>query len=224
MRFTTIKIAGSDALAALTTRRAAYPTTGEFPFLIGGAEELERVQEAAELNDQSPEEIIQGSLDVNLTRWLAESRREVEEYGFAEEDVLGRWPGEVVEKGAISLHKDIVTGKVRPEAYLGFARIEHPWQLPAVLKYGGWNECPAPEVHCAFHRKWQAEFGAQITGMSGDVIECAVVNPPRDQQSALALAWEQYWYCSDIVEQGCGSVNSLAATLLDSDYWFFWWD
>ena len=28
----------------------------------------------------------------------------------------------------------------------------------------------------------------------------------------------------DIVEQGCGSVSYLAATLINSPYWYFWWD
>ena len=36
---------------------------------------------------------------------------------------------------------------------------------------------------------WQERFGAEITGMSGDVIECAVLNPPTDRNSATALAW-----------------------------------
>jgi hypothetical protein len=92
------------------------------------------------------------------------------------------------------------------------------------LKYGAWNECPQPEVHCAFHREWESRWRAQITGMSGDVVECLVLKPPSKKDEAVRLAWEQYWYCPDIVEQGCGSVAELAATLLNSAYWFFWWD
>jgi len=68
------------------------------------------------------------------------------------------------------------------------------------------------------------EYGAQITGVSGEVIECIVSNPPRDQAAAIELAWQQYWYCDDIVEQGCESISNLAATLLNSPYWYFWWD
>jgi hypothetical protein len=29
---------------------------------------------------------------------------------------------------------------------------------------------------------------------------------------------------SDIVDQGCESISNLAATLLNSPYWYFWWD
>jgi hypothetical protein len=60
--------------------------------------------------------------------------------------------------------------------------------------------------------------------MSGDVVECVVTKPPTDRNAATNLAWEQYWYCVDIVEQGCESVSNLAATLLNSPYWYFWWD
>ncbi len=64
----------------------------------------------------------------------------------------------------------------------------------------------------------------EIAGVSGDVIECIVENPPTDRESATALAWEQYWYCGDIVDQGCGKILNLAATLLNSRNWYFWWD
>ena len=192
--------------------------------MIGDGDELGHLLETAGFNAQEPSAIVQASLTVNLAAWLAERRVEAEEYEFSEDETLGEWPGEVEDKGAVSLHLDISTDVVKPEIYLGLATIDEPWMLPAVTKYGTWNDCPEAEIHCAFHRKWQKEFGAQITGMSGDVIECTVANPPRDRKSAFELAWQQYWYCADIVEQGCESISNLAATLLDSPYWFFWWD
>ena len=224
MTFTSIKISGAEAISVLEARRASFQTTGEYPFLIGDREELERLEEAAEINDQSFEEIIRGALDVDLENWIVNRRTEAEEFGFSLEDTLGTWPGEILDKGEVSLHRDVLSRKIKPEVFLGSALIKEPWHLPAVLGYGAWNDCPETEVHCAFFRNWQTEFGAQIVGVSGDVIECVVTNPPRDPSSAIELAWQQYWYCSDIVEQGCGSVSNLAATLLNSPYWYFWWD
>src|SRR5262249_38060142 len=148
--------------------------------------------------------------------------RQAEEDEFSPDEILGDWPGEIAEKGSISLHRDVLSREIKPEIYLGLVTIEKCWHLPAALNYGGWNACPGPEVHCAFHRGWHDRFGAEITGMSGDVVECMVKNPPRNRQQATTLAWEQYWYCSDIVEQGCGSIFNLAATLLNSSYWYFW--
>lgn len=223
MDFTTVKVAGRKAVALLDEYRSHYRKTGQYPFLIGDAKELEAIEELAKFNEASPAETIQASLEIDITAWLNERRGDNERYEFDEEPE-GEWPGEVADKGAIGLHKDVVSGKIKPEVYLGLATIEEPWHLPAILKYGAWNECPEPEVHCALHRHWQEQYGAEITGMSSDVIECKVTNPPEDREAAMALAWEQYWYCADIVDQGCDSVAHLAATLLNSPYWYFWWD
>jgi hypothetical protein len=224
VEFTTLKIAGGDVIRVLNDHRLRYPTTGLYPFVIGDTEELGRIEEAAEFYEQDPTAIIAASFDIKVAEWIAERRKDAEESGFSCDERLGEWPGNISEKGSIGLHKDVLSGKIKPEIYLGLAKIEKPWHLPAVLKYGAWNECPDAQVHCAFHRAWQERYGAEITGMSGDVVECLVANPPTDRKAATVLAWEQYWYCADIVEQGCGSVSSLAATLLKSSYWYFWWD
>jgi hypothetical protein len=222
--FTTLKISGESAIGSLMQQRNSYPQSGDYPFLIGEADDVERLQEAAEYNEQSVDEILHEAAQFDVAAWLHERRAEAEEYEFSEDDTLGEWPGEIAEKGAISLHRDILTSEVRSEVYLGSAKIALPWHLPAILKYGGWNDCPDPVVHCAMHRYWQKEFGAEIVGVSGDVIECIVKNPPRDQETAIKLAWQQYWYCTDIVDQGCETIANLAATLLNAEVWYFWWD
>jgi hypothetical protein len=219
----TLKTPGADAIRLLNEHRSRFAATGQYPFLIGDAEELERINETAEFNKQDPADIIRASLDVNTGKWI-EKRKELDDYEFSSEQLLGEWPGEIADKGSIGLHKDVLSRKVKPVVYLGLAKIEKPWHLPAILKYGAWNDCPEPEVHCAFHREWQDKFQSEITGMSGDVVECAVKNPPTDCKAATNLAWEQYWYCADIVWQGCQSISNLAATLLNSPYWYFWWD
>ena len=224
MDLTILKIPGKDAIRLLNEHRTRYPHTGQYPFLIGDDDELQRINQVAEWNKQTPAAIVRASFDVQIVEWIATRQKDAEEDGFSAEEMLGEWPGEIAEKGSISLHTDILTGRIKPEVYLGLAHVEEPWHLPAVLKYGNWNTCPQPEVHCGFHREWQERFGAEITGMSSDVVECSVSNPPTDRKTTTDLAWEQYWYCADIVEQGCGSVSNLAATLLNSRYWYFWWD
>ena len=205
--------------------RSKYHSTGQYPFLIGDGEELERLEQEAGDAEQAPAEVIRASLEIDLGAWIARRHEEWrEDAEVLDEELLGEWPIELAEKGSICLHKDIVSGAIKPKVFLGLAEIEQPWQLPAVIHLGGWNECPFPVEHCAFHRSWQRRFGAEITGMSGDTVECLVRNPPRDRETAVGLAWEQYWYCNDIVDQGCGSISKLAATLLNSSYWFFWWD
>ena len=224
MTFTTLKVAGTDPIRLLHEHRSWYAATGLYPFLIGDDEELSRLEENSEFSDQDAATIIEASYKVQIADWIAERHRDIEAYGANLDEALGVWPGEDLDKASITLHRDILSGEIKPEVYLGLAKIAKPWQLPAVVKYGAWNDCPGADVHCAFHREWRERFGAEISGMSGDVIECTVKKPPNDKDSAIGLAWEQFYYCADIVDQGCGSVANLAATLLNSTYWYFWWD
>jgi hypothetical protein len=230
MEFTTLEVSGSNAVRLLEEYRSRYRSTGQYPFMIGDGEELERLING---DTEQAAEIIQASLAIDVSAWIAKRREDAEDIGYSSDEelleLLGEWPIKAVDQGSISqdistLHKNIVNGIIKPKVYLGLAKMEQPWHLPAVIDFAGWNSCPFDEVHCAFHRSWQERFGAEITGMSGDTVECVVRNPPRDKNAALDLAWEQYWYCTDIVDQGCQSISNLAATLLNSPYWFFWWD
>lgn len=221
--YETIALDGNEAVDALIARLEAFRQTGEYPFLIGDDFERQRAEEGLKRNDDDPRDIVESSLSLDVEAWIAQQVAANEEYGHPSEEFIGTWPGESQSKGSIGLHLDH-QGIVKPRVFMGLARIAEPWQLPAVMKFGGWNSCPEPAVHCAFHRQWQAEHGAGITGLSNDTIECLVETPPRDRETALRLAWQQYWYCPDIVDQGCGTINRLAATLMNSPYWFFWWD
>jgi hypothetical protein len=60
--------------------------------------------------------------------------------------------------------------------------------------------------------------------MTGDVLELSVARPPSTDQAALALAREQFRYAPDIVQQGVGDVETLAASLKNGHVWYFWWD
>lgn len=224
MTFKTIDVTGKDAVNKLNEYREKYQPGGEYPVIIGDESDLDMIQEIFEAHSEEPSAIIEASYDVNLDGWIANRKREMEEYELDMVELLGQWPGESPNKGAILLHTDIGTGEPKPSVVIGLPKLEEPWQLPAAIKYGGWNECPEPKVQCAFHRQWMKGFGAQITGASGDVIECTVANPPTDRESAVELAWQQYWYCADIVDQGTQTINNLAASLLNSHYWYFWWD
>jgi len=65
---------------------------------------------------------------------------------------------------------------------------------------------------------------AELVGLSHDVMNVRVQRRPRTREAALELAREQYVYCSDIVDQGVQTLSALAAVLMESDWWYFWWD
>ena len=96
--------------------------------------------------------------------------------------------------------------------------------IPAYLHWGHWNGCPAPEYHIAALRSWRERFGAELVGLSHDVMNVRVQSRPPTREAALELAREQYVYCSDIVDQGVQTLSALAAVLMESDWWYFWWD
>lgn len=215
---------GTVALARLEELRGLYPSTKRYPFIIGGEEELERLSEVMEFDERRPADIVAESLSVDVPAWFEERESEARQGWFKEEYVTGEWPGEAQEKDGIKAHLDLLTRAVRPLVYIGVVNVERPWMLPAEAKYGGWNECPDAAVQCAIMRYWGEKHGAEIVSLAGDFIEFVVREPPRTAKDSIKLAWEQYWYCNDIVDQGMQTVNNLAAGLMNSDYWFFWWD
>lgn len=97
-------------------------------------------------------------------------------------------------------------------------------QFLCLFKFGGWNECPAPEIQVAICKQWYEQFGAELAVMTGSTVEFSVSRPPQTREAALTLAEEQYIYCPDIVEQGLSSIEALAAAILGSKIWYFWWD
>lgn len=100
---------------------------------------------------------------------------------------------------------------------------ENPWEVFAWLPFGGWNECPEPEIMMAVGKYWFQRFGAVPAVISHDILEF-VAQPLRDRSAAVGLALEQYAFCNDIIDQGCQEVCILADMLAKSSVWFFWWD
>ncbi|MBY8336364.1 DUF4253 domain-containing protein [Alteriqipengyuania sp. NZ-12B] len=215
---------------------------GGWPIIISGDEALERVLEQYSIDDRSvfpmptnpdlppfpaprtPQEILTAAERIEVGAEL--QRLFDHEYG---EDPFelekGEWPQphEIGSMG-LSVDKDILTGAYLDKVHLCVLPTEDSADAAAYLRWGNWNACPPPEVHVAVHRKWHAEYGAQVVGMSGDVIGMRVTRRPASRGEALALAQEQYLYCSDIVLQGTETLEPLAAGLMESDWWYFWWD
>jgi hypothetical protein len=129
-----------------------------------------------------------------------------------------------VEAQELGAHRDVLTRKPKETVYFAKIPTVNAFEIPAYLRFGDWNASPSPEEHVAFLRRWSERYGLEMYALTGDVIECEIARPPADRKAALNLAREQYLYCSDIVEQGVGSIATLAAILECSTHWYFWWD
>lgn len=224
MELDTIKVSGADAVEKLMALRSEFSSSGKYPFIIGNADELGRIQENAEFAEGEPTKDLDLASSFDLQAWLSTRKDDLGFEEFDESEIQGDWPGATLEKAGITAHTNIMNGRPLKEVYIGLVNISEPWQLPAVIQYGGWNDCPFPAEQSGIMRHWQQAYGAQIVSMTGDVVECHVERPPQDRDSAIELAWQQYWYCYDIVDQGCETVCNLGATLINSSYWYFWWD
>ena len=140
------------------------------------------------------------------------------------EPQIGEWPIEPVGAPELSVATETLTGAPLDKAQIVILPTDDPSTIPAYLHWGHWNGCPAPEYHIAALRSWRERFGAELVGLSHDVMNIRVKSRPPTRKAGLELAREQYVYCSDIVEQGTQTLSALAAVLMESDWWYFWWD
>lgn len=102
--------------------------------------------------------------------------------------------------------------------------VKNPWEVVAWLPMGGWNACPPAEEMMAVAKYWYEQHGAVIASVTHDTLEFYVEDPVKDGETARELAKEMYSFCTDIVDQGSGSIAELCETIKQSRVWFFWWD
>lgn len=213
-----IKTTGQQALAQLQQQAAAHT-----PVLLGDADDLARLLENYATDHSDPATLISAALALNPEQWLAE-RAASDPEAYAMQPGDSDWPADCPPLQALVGHQDVMTGHPLPEVSIALLPQENAWQAPCLLKFGGWNNCPSPEEHAALFRYWQQHYGAQLVTLAGDTLEMTVTRPPTTRAAALALAQQHYVYCPDTVEQGCETLEALAASLLNAPVWFFWWD
>jgi len=191
--------------------------------LMGDAKKKVYVQEALEIfqdDGRSPDAVLAAATDA--TRDCARPYLDVDPARV--DEGLAKWTTEATEPSdGFMLHLDL-QGRPLKQALVAEIDCGEAWQIPAYLGFGNWNDCPPPEDHCALWRVWQERYDAHIIGVSHDVVEAVVRRPPTDRRGALELAHQQYVYCPDLVDQGMGEIELLAALLLRGTSWFFWWD
>jgi hypothetical protein len=214
-----------EAWEVLSSGRAP----GWWPVVVGSSEDEARVAEMTEYAEDSADTILERAAKLDVEEALAARRAELDETyeETAEEDpsfdLVGDWPDDAAPSTTFTLPNDVLSQRPRPTV-LVLVPAGDATEVPAVVSFGNWNDCPPPELHVALHRRWRDQYGAELVGMSADVIEMRVARPPTTREDAMALANEQYAYCEDIVHQGVESLSNLASLLLNGTAWYFWWD
>lgn len=102
--------------------------------------------------------------------------------------------------------------------------VKEPWEIFSYIPFGGWNECPETAEMISVCKYWYENYGAVPSLIKSDTLEMYVFKPIDNTDTAFDVAKEQYGFCNDTVDQGTGTIKSLAETLVNSTVWFFWWD
>ena len=142
----------------------------------------------------------------------------------APEPEIGPWRDRPPASAGLSVARDTLSDQPFDKVYVAVVPTEDWTTIPIQLRWGGWNDCPPAEYHVAALRSWRDRYGAELVGLSLDVMNLRVAERPGTRADALALAREHYDYCYDIVDQGVGTLSQLAAALMADDWWYFWWD
>jgi hypothetical protein len=233
-------IPGEQALATWAKLRAAVAESKRWPVLTGGksnyrgdpffASEDEEFWEFPN-SRQAVEDTLAAGRALDGEAWLRQKAAENEAFIRENEDaedvteLIGEWPeSDEIEPFGIDIHRDLRAGTLHPEVELLLVPCENWWEVPARVGFGGWNACPYPHQHVALFRHWQERYSAELVSMKVDTLELTVAQRPRTPEEAEALAWLMFAYCGDLVSQGTESIRYLAAMLLESDAWYFWWD
>lgn len=208
-------------------------TSGYWPVILGNNDELLWITKTLSdrhTRNMSVPAILANSATIDAEEWLRTELEmqdtEDEPWDTTEGDFALRapWPDDVQPSTSITVPYNYAAGKPHEHIAIGLVPTHTSWHVPAYLRFGDFNYCPSPAEHASVLKHWEEQFGTRVVSMTHDTIELRVTNPPTTREDALALAYEQFAYCSDIVDQGVGSLDALAATLLHGTAWFFWWD
>lgn len=215
---------GPSAVEAYREARTRGEQEGFVPILVDAADDilLETLEMALDGSGQTAEDFRRELLAAPIeeggayfSALLEDKRAEAAANGFP-------WPGDVQGELSGGEAMDAFYGTTGP-LLLAEIPVEHPWEVFAYLPFGGWNECPDTAGLMAAAKYWYEQYGAVPVTLSHDVLQWEVP-APVGRKRAVSLAMEQYAWCPDLVDQGCGTVGALADGLSRSTVWFFWWD
>ena len=159
--------------------------------------------------------------------YLQERREEYEEdYGVDLDEIMGEMDldgGEYDEENGFASIWGYGSPGTTVPLVLAEIPVQNPWEIFAYVPFGAWNECPDTPELMAITKYWYEQYGAVPAVITHDVLEMSVDETVKEEK-AMQLALEMYGFCPDIVDQGCEEVGVLAATLVKSKTWYFWWD
>ena len=100
-------------------------------------------------------------------------------------------------------------------------RSPDPYEAMRVMGTNADNYEMSRAVVIAQLKKWDSAYGLRFRGVGFDWVEAEFVRKPSNM---LSFAQEVYKFCPDVVDQGAGSVEKLAAEMARTNALYLWWD
>ena len=228
-----IKIPGNEALNAWEYFRATAVETGMWPLVLGRYQDV--VQGGHEIIDVNIEKTESGIENLELDKWFEHRKEETSDSSLPKSNV---WPEKPFKNDLFTIPLQ-ATGKPWDWISIAFFPLKFPWEVAFFLDdptgKKTWASEPRFEkqvLHAAMMKRWHERFGAEIVGHSSSTKELSVSRKPETKTEAVELAWECYYYAPDIFydqnilheEHQYECIEDFAASLMESDIWWIWWD
>jgi hypothetical protein len=211
---------GGAAVAWWRRLRAVHERTGFWPVLIPSVDDAVRAFGDVTVG---PAQRLARAAELDGAELLNPKGTFASQADWLQQDMLERWPDDPCRFDEFDLpyQRDGQPARV----LVALVAAEHGWQVPTLLDYGDWNDCPGPAAHGAILRHWYHRYGAELVCLASTCLELAVTRPPRTRPDALDFAWEYIGYCLDgMATYDADDVPDLAACLIDAEAVRFWWD
>jgi len=118
-----------------------------------------------------------------------------------------------------------------PAARIGLVPAQRPADALAIV---GWSTFDDPACGdepqnavwiAAVLRSWEDRFGARLLNVGpGAVIRLLVERPPRSLEAAQRIAAEHRVFADECAGTGANDIPTIAASIVNSPVWTFWWD
>jgi hypothetical protein len=224
--FEAFPVAGAKAVEAVKKLHRDQPQ--KTAFVIGHPEDFGLFCEFMERR-QSAETSLKAGAALSFDSWFAAMEKQREQLlaefdDDAEDELHGPWPDNAEPWSGFLAPIDH-HGLVKPELIIGLSPspVARWWETFAHTRFGGWNECPAPEVHIMLGRHWAQQHGAILVAHSYATVELSIARPVSRRDEAIRMAEVHHRYCPDNIT-GAGTFEEYAASLIGSTTWSFWWD
>jgi Domain of unknown function (DUF4253) len=202
---------GRDAERCWQALHAQIAVTSYWPVILGNDDDFERVIDHLTepyTRNMSVTTILADAATIDAEEWLRAALQmqdsedgpwDTTEGEFALRSPL---PTDMAPSTTISVPYHWQTREPYARIAIGLVPTTTSWQVPAYLRFGDYNACPNPAEHASVIKRWEEQYGVEVVSMTHDTIELGVVHPPTNRDRAIALAYEQFAYCSILLIKG----------------------